>query len=565
MTVTHISELKMPSKSTRGQSVAASAFSSLGAALTERVRGSDVVPSTTAHEVDYVVIGAGSAGCVVANRLSQTKDVSVLLIEAGGPAEDAALRKFPAVFTEFFGSRFDWKYQTEQQKHLHDRIINWPRGKVFGGTSAINAMIYIRGHRLDYDRWAEQLGDPRWSFDRVLPFFKKSENNRNDKLVSSRFHSSTGELSVESTTKNSQLEQAVLDSLKSKRVTVNPEWDFNGKQQEDAAGFYQFTVKDGKRHSSASAFLTPVLNSRKNLKAKPWSLATRLLWENRRVAGVEYVSNDWEIQAVRARREVIVCAGAVDSPQLLMLSGIGPAEELRRHGISVRADLPGVGANLQDHLMVPVTLNSRLKLDPDWTGFGGLFFRSALAAANDSPDLQFYFADIVNKQKIRNVAETTSGLFLAASFGTPYSRGQIALRSPNPLSKPVIQPNYLSDDRDLKILVEGLEFVREVASSKEVVRVTDGEAIHPEAKIKYLTDDQVKVVRQYATTIWHPAGTCKMGVDDLSVVDSQLRVRGVDGLRVADASIMPILVNGNTNAPCIMIGEMVSSMIRQHA
>ena len=424
-------------------------------------------------------------------------------------------------------------------------------------------MVYIRGHRLDYDRWAEQVGDPRWSYERVLPFFKKSENNRNERLVDSRFHSAGGELSVESATKNSQLKQAVLDSLKSKHVTANPEWDFNGKQQEDAAGYYQFTVKDGQRHSAAAAFLNPVLNSRKNLIAKPWCLATRLLWGKNRIAGVEYVSNDWDVQAVRARREVIVCAGAVDSPQLLMLSGIGPAEELRRHKIAVRTDLPGVGANLQDHLMVPVTLNSRIELDPDWAGFGGLFFRSALAAANDSPDLQFYFTDFINEQKIRNVAEATSGLWLASGLETPYSRGQISLRSANPLSKPVIQPNYLSDDRDLKILVEGLEFTREVANSKEVMRVADGEAIVPEARFKCLTDDRVKVVREYATTIWHPAGTCKMGIDDLSVVDSQLRVRGVDGLRVADASIMPILVNGNTNAPCIMIGEMVASMIQQ--
>ena len=555
----------MPAKSTRRQFINASALSALGAALSDRVCGADVSPRNPAYEVDYIVVGAGSTGSVVANRLSQTEDVSVLLLEAGGPAEHDALKKFPAALSELFGSRFDWKYQTEAQAHLHGRVIDWPRGKVFGGTSAINAMVYIRGHRLDYERWARQTGDPRWSYERVLPYFVRSENNQNNKLVNTRFHSAEGELSVESATKHSRTKQAVLDSLKSRNIKVDRDWDFNGKQQEDVAGYYQFTVRNRQRHSAASAFLTPVLERRKNLTAKPWSLATRLLWDQNRVAGVEYVTNDWDVQSARARRDVIVCAGAVDSPQFLMLSGIGPADELRRHNINVRADLPGVGANLQDHLLVPVVLNTKTKIDPNWAGFGGMFFRSSEVAADASPDLQLYFADFVIERQIANVAEAGSGMWMACSLGTPLSRGQISLRSSNPLSKPIIQPNYLRENRDLRVLVEGLEFIREIADSAELKEIVDGEALPPGSTLAKLTDDPVKVVREYAATVWHPAGTCKMGADDVSVVDSELRVRGVEGLRVADASIMPSLVNGNTNAPCIMIGEMAASMILKSA
>jgi choline dehydrogenase len=503
------------------------------------------VSAANREEFDVVIVGAGSSGCVVANRLSAAPSTSVLLLEAGGPDDDAVIHEFAKVF-ELQKSRFDWQYQTGPESGLNDRRIDWPRGKVFGGSSSLNYMIYIRGHRLDYDHWS-YLGNEGWSFDEVLPIFKFSERNE---TFHDTFHGDSGLLNVAESPIRNELGHAFIEASGQTGFRGESNWDFNGTTQEGTAGFYQHTVKQGKRHSAASAFLTPFLSERTNLQARPWAFVTRVLMENNRATGVEYATMDGALHHAYAN-EVVLCAGAIDSPQLLLLSGIGPADELRKQGIEVRQDLPGVGRNLQDHICVLHEFSARIQSDGA-VPCGGLFVRSEHCPRASSPDIQFHaYADSYAAEGPR------FGLY--PTLVRPQSLGQISLANSDPRAAPAIRANYLQSDRDLQVLVEGVELGRQLASSQALSGLL-GDEIGPLREARTRKEIE-QAIRATASTLYHPVGTCKMGHDFAAVVDAQLRVHGIEALRVADASVMPTLVNGNTNAPCIMIGEKAARMI----
>jgi len=519
--------------------------------------------------VDYIIIGAGSAGCVLANRLSADTQTTVLLLEAGGPDSRREIH-IPAAFSKLFKTPLDWAYETEEQPALDNRKLFWPRGKMLGGSSSMNAMIYIRGNPRDYDRWAE-LGNEGWSFADVLPYFKRAENQQHG---ASSLHGAGGPLDVCDLRTVNPLSQAFVDACVESGIARND--DFNSVRQE-GAGLYQVTQRQGQRHSAAAAYLRPALK-RPNLGVHSNAQATRILFEGRRTVGVQYRQNGTNAEA-RARREVILCVGAVNSPQLLLLSGIGAAEQLKRFSLEVVMDLPGVGLNLQDHVATgvlyecrqPITLagaqSPRHLLDyivfkrgplTSNVAEAGAFVRSQPSLAG--PDLQFHFAPVYFANNGFDVPPG-HGFTFGPSLLHPESRGQIALRSPDPLAPPSIQPNYFKCEGDLHVLLEGLKLSRRLAQAKafEPYRGTEvrpGAAVQAEAAL-------IAFVRQSAQTLYHPVGTCKMGSDPLAVVDAKLRVHGLEGLRVVDASIMPNVVSGNTNAPTIMLAEKASEMIRQ--
>ena len=515
---------------------------------------------------DYVIIGAGSAGCVLANRLSENPNTTVLLLEAGGP-DNRREFQVPLLGWSLQGSDVDWAFQTEPQSSMFDRRIPWPRGKVLGGSSAINAMIYIRGHRQCYDDWAA-LGNEGWSFEEVLPYFKKSEHYLHG---SDDLHGSGGPLYVAGPRDPNPLSCAFVDAALELGLPSNK--DFNGPKQE-GVGFYQLTQKDGRRCSTSVAFLHPVL-TRPNLTVQTNAQVTRLLFDNHRACAVAY-SQDGEPQQVNVNREVILCGGAINSPQLLLLSGIGRGDHLQAMGIPVLVDLPGVGQNLQDHLDVPLAVAAKepVSLKPhsaaaeieyrhfqkgDLTSNGpeaGGFVRTSPDLP--MPDLQYHFspscrAELVNPDDHPHAFIIWPGLLL------PESRGYIELRTADPLEHPIIQPNYLSHEKDVDVLLYGVKQARQIAQCHAFERFV-GRVLLPHPAVE--SDNDLRAyIRETATTIYHPVGTCKMGVDPLAVVDPQLRVYGVEGLRVADASIMPTIINGNTNAPAIMIGEKAAEMI----
>ncbi|MEG4234365.1 GMC family oxidoreductase N-terminal domain-containing protein [Microcoleus sp. Pol11C3] len=499
---------------------------------------------------DYIVIGAGSAGCVVANRLTQDSDTNVLLLEAGNPDTKPEIQ-IPAQCLSLQGSSVDWSYFSEPEPYLNNRKIFCPRGKVLGGSSSINIMIYLRGNPHDYDHW-QLLGNPGWSYQDVLPYFKKSEHSSRG---ASEFHGVDGELSVTDLIAPAVVSQRFVDAAVALGYDHNP--DPNGMQQE-GAGLYQLTIKDGKRHSTAAAFLVPILQ-RPNLTVTTGALVTRLLFEGTRTVGVEYL-HEGTLHQVRVNSEVILSAGAFDSPKLLLLSGIGDAEHLQALGIPVVADLPGVGQNLQDHPVVPVAHEATQDLHTASTssiGEAGMFLHTE-GNLDAAPDLQFLFGPAVLAPP--GYAHSGLGFTSFVCLTHPQNIGSVSLRSPDPKDTPMIQMNYLQSEADVQKLVVGIKLLRNLfgASALDEFR---GKEIAPGAD-KQSDAALVAYVRETCSTVWHPVGTCKMGTDPMAVVDPELRVHGIEGLRVVDASIMPRITTGNTNAPTIMIGEKAADLIK---
>ena len=506
----------------------------LGPALTRMQQRTDVY--------DVIIVGAGSTGCVLANRLSADPQTRVLLIEAGGPETNPAIQ-IPGKWTSLIGTALDWNYATEPEPGLNGRSIKWPRGKSHGGSSSINAMAYTRGHHACYDAWAREAG-PDWSYRELLPLFRRVEHNSRG---ASDIHGVGGPLAVSDTTDPHAGHLAFLEAARERGFAARANYDFDGPQQENGAGFYQKNIKGGRRHSAAAAFLVPAL-TRPNLVVWSNQRVTRITFEGQRATGVEVVGPAGAAPTrVRARREVILSAGTIESPKLLMLSGVGPADDLRRHRIPVVLDLPGVGGNLQDHLRVPVRWTARTPFAPS-TVSAGLFTYSTAASARRpqaAPDIQFYVG--------RGLDTPDPFVTLTVAMTQPASRGRISLRSADPAAAPIIKPNYLSEAGDLDAMLDAVRLAQSIGSARAYAALR-GDATEPAASIK--TDAAMRAyIRSAADTIFHPVGTCRMGRGADAVVDSQLRVRGVAGLRVADASVIPVNLNSQIHAACVVIGE----------
>jgi choline dehydrogenase-like flavoprotein len=525
---------------------------------------------------DYVIVGAGSAGCVIAARLTEDPNISVCLLEAGG-SDDSVLIQAPAgVATMAWITKYNYGFETVPQPGLNGRCGYQPRGKTLGGSSSVNAMLYVRGNKRDYDHWAE-LGNPGWAYEDVLPLFKRSEHNEQ---FNDHFHGQGGPLNVTYQRYESPLNDLFLDAAAMNGIPLNP--DYNGAKQEGAF-LYQVTHINGERCSAAKAFLTPNL-SRPNLQVMTHAVTAKVNFDGRRATGVSYYRGG-ELKQVHARHEVILSSGAFGSPQLLMLSGIGDAGELQKFGIPVVQHLPGVGKNLLDHLdyiqawRIPndtasfgISMRGTAKVAAamlEWhnkrTGMissayatAGAFIRSSPEVV--APDLQLIFVIAIVDDHARKL-HLGHGISCHVDLLHPFSRGIVGLNSTDQRDAPLIDPGYLSDERDLQMLVKGGQIQQRIIESKPFDPVR-GKMVYP-----VRTGDVAAMeadIRNRADTQYHPVGTCKMGPasDPLAVVCAQLRVKGVEGLRVADASIMPTLVTGNTNAPAIMIGEKVSDLIR---
>jgi choline dehydrogenase-like flavoprotein len=532
------------------------------------------------YNFDFIVAGAGSAGCAVAARISESGRHSVLLLEAGGADSNPWIHIPLGGSRTFSNPRLSWLYNSEPEPNLQDRILYQPRGKVLGGSSSINGMVYIRGNASDYDGW-RQSGCEGWSYDDVLPYFKKAEHQQRG---ADEFHGSGGPLWVSDQRVKNELADEFIAAAQQLGIAKNP--DFNGASQE-GVGYFQTTTRNGRRCSSAVAYLGAA-RRRSNLVIETNALATRIVFNGRRAVGVEF-NTPTGPRTAHARREVIICGGTFNSPQLLQLSGIGPADLLRDLGISVVHHLPGVGANLQDHLAVglvfkcarPITFNDLTA--GVWRRAALLLryalFRSGPLASNGIYACAFHRSDPrLSRPDLQivmlpwsTVARTRSGLvmhpFSAFSIFAvhihPESRGSVRLKSSDPTTAPAIRFNFLESENDRRILVSGLKLSRQIAEAEPLSSGVLEEFLPGQG---YRSDEELLAFcRQAAISLYHPVGTCRMGTDAAAVVDPRLRVGGIEGLRVVDASVMPEIISGNTNAPTIMIGEKGADMILQDA
>ncbi len=523
---------------------------------------------------DYVIVGGGSAGCVLAARLSENADLRVCLIEAGG-RDTNPLIHVPVGFAKMTTGPLTWGLTTAPQRHVNNREIPYAQARVLGGGSSINAQVFTRGHPSDYDRWVTE-GAEGWGFADIQKYFLRSEGNT---ILSGGWHGTDGPLGVSNLPDPQPVTRAFVQSCQEFGIPYNP--DFNGETQA-GAGVYQTTTKNSRRCSAAVGYLRPALK-RPNLTLITDALVLRVVIEKGRATGVEYALSG-AVQIVRAGSEVIVTSGAVGSPKLMLLSGIGPAAHLNSMGIKVAQDLPGVGQNLTDHFGIDIVaeLKAHASLDkynkPHWALWAGIeyaLFKTGPIASNvveggafwyadkaaPSPDLQFHFlAGAGAEAGVPSAPKGKSGVTLNSYTLRPKSRGTVTLRSADPRDLPVVDPNFLAEPDDLRIGVEGVRISRDMFSQPSLQKYIRA-ICFPDAAVKTQSDYEA-YARQHGRTSYHPVGTCRMGRDEMAVIDPQLRVRGVDGLRICDSSIMPSLIGSNTNAPTIMIGEKAADLIR---
>jgi choline dehydrogenase len=528
-------------------------------------------------EADFVIVGAGSAGCVLAARLTEDPNIKVILLEAGGTDSNMWIH-IPLGFGKTFADkRVNWCYETEPDPGAGGRKIFWPRGKVLGGSSSINGMVYIRGQNEDFDHW-RQLGNPGWSAADVLPYFKRAEHQTRGE---DDFHATGGPLCVSDVQDGHPLCEAFIKACIEAGYKRND--DFNGPDQ-DGVGYHQTTIRDGKRCSTAVGYLHPAMK-RPNLQVVTHAHTQKVLFEGTQATGVAF-RRDGRDNVARARREVILCAGAIGSPQILMLSGVGPHAHLQEMGIPVVHHLPGVGQSLQDHYSAPIKLRCTMPITVNDTMMSALkklktgleylmWRRGDLAAISASaalfartrpelatPDVKLSISTF-SAERPQDGLHKWSGFTVIAYQLRPESRGEITLKSPDPLAAPAMRPNYLAAETDRRAIVDGLKIARGLLASPHMrgyvaSEYKPGEAVRGD-------DELLQYARDNAGTVFHPTSTCKMGVDPMAVVDPELLVHGIQGLRVVDASVMPTVVSGNTNAGTIMIAEKAADLLRGRA